>query len=219
MLVRLAAAAALAVSTIACGGGGDKKEERPAGAVRAYADGPSDTRVISFAPAPSRVIAACRRAANMVDAPFPCPRELPRATRALAPDAPLPAARVELVGHGSGLSIEHGAPPLEGEPPPGVKVPPSARWQSRPCCFFHATIELLRTRPSFSARDTTIAGREGFLSTALGPRFTMYQDHIQFTFNSSGYWCLTTVHAAGSTSATRLLLDRVVASLDLVEPG
>lgn len=219
MLVRLAAAAALAVSTIACGGGGGGKEERPTDAVRAYADGPSDTRVIRFAPAPARVIAACRRAASMVAAPFPCPRELPRATRTPAPDARVPAPRVELVSHGSGLSIEYGAPPLEGEPPPGIKMPPSAPWQIRPCCFFHATIELLRTRPRFPAEVARVDGRGGFLSATLGPRFTMYEDHIQFTFRSSGHWCLTTVHAAGSTSATRLLLDRLVASLDLVGPS
>jgi hypothetical protein len=224
VLVRLAAAAALVVSTIACGGGGGgNAEERRNGAVhQAYADGPSDTRVIRFAPTPRRVAVACRRVANVVGAPFPCPRQLPRATRAPAPDAAVPAPRVELVHQGagevSGLSIEYGAPPFEGEPPPGVKVPSSAPWQIRPCCFFHATIELLRSRPRFQARRASIASRRGFLSTALGARFTMYNDHVQFTFPSSRRWCLFTVHWAGSPSATRLLLDQIIANSYLVEP-
>ena len=202
---------------IACGG--DRKgEERANSAVPAYPDGPSDTRVIRFAPVPRRVTTACRSVANTVAAPFPCPRVLPRATRAPTEGAPVPAPRVELVRHGSGLSIEYGAPPLEGEPPPGVEVPPSAPWQIRPCCFFHATFELPRARPSFPAEDTRIAGREGFLSTAPGPRFTMYQDHTQFTFRSGKRWSWVTVHAAGSDSATRLVLDRIVANLEPVSP-
>jgi hypothetical protein len=221
VLVRLAAAA-LVISSIACGGGGDGEERRTDAVRQAYPDGPSDTRVIRFASPPPRVAAACRRVANIVDAPFPCPRQLPRATRAPAPDAAVPAPRVELIHQGagevSGLSIEYGAPPFEGEPPPGVKVPQSAPWQIRPCCFFHATIELLRSRPGFHAQRASIAGRRGFLSTALGTRFTMYQNHDQFTFPSNGRWCLITVHRAGSASATRLLLDRIVANFDLIEP-
>jgi hypothetical protein len=224
VLVRLAAAVALAVSTVACGGGdGNGEETRTDTTPQAYTDGPPDTRAIRFAPAPTRVVAECRRAANHIGAPFPCPRELPRATRASAPDTPVPAPRVELVHQGSGtvsgLSIEYGAPPFEGEPPPGVEMPPSEPWQIRPCCFFHATIELLRSRPGFPAQATSIAGRGGFLSTELGPRFTMYQDHTQFMFPSNGRWCLITVHTAGTASATRLLLDRLVANLDLIEPS
>jgi hypothetical protein len=221
VILRLAAAAALVLTSIACGGG-DGEGNRTSVVRQAYPDGPPNTRVIRFASAPPRVMAACRRVANMMDAPFPCPRQLPRATRAPASGAPIPAAGVELVHQGagetSGVSIEYGAPPFEGGPPPGVKVTPGKPWQIRPCCFFHSTIEVLRSRPEFQARSARIAGRKGFLSSALGPRFTMYNDHELFTFPSSGRWSLITVHWAGSASATRILLDHIVANVEAVEP-
>lgn len=220
-LVRLAAVAALVVATMACGGDSDGEEVRNADVSPHYEDGPLGSRVIRFRPASPRIADACIEIAAQLDARFPCPRQLPRANANVIRVSP--ALRIETIHQGrgelSGLSIEFGAPSSQDDPPPGVEVMPLPPWHIRPCCFFHATFEALLARPKFDAETTSVAGRKGFLSTTPGPRFTMYQDHLQFAFTVDERWALVTVHTAGSSVATRILLDRLVASIELIEPS
>lgn len=213
-MTRAAALVTAALLLVGCSNDGATARN---GSEARYHDGPRQTRVVRFGSAPRPVETACERAAAAIGERFPCPTLLPRPTLPAPGSDHAPLTRVELLhsatgGRVSGISIEYGAPPFRGEPPPGVTVIGTEPWRARPCCFLHVTVEVVGERP-FLGSPVVLGGKAGRLDDELGPRFTLYEGHLRFAYKQRGHWYLVTMHEAEELSLTRSVLERVVSGM------
>ncbi len=177
---------------------------------------------------PPRADALCAKAARAATIPVLCPSVLPRATRRLRPQDPLPSLRVASFpsSHGRAFHLiyAYGAPspdPTHNRPDRFLHfdVLGYASGGTAAQDFTAALLDPSRkqgNRPFLRRlRPITIAGHRGVLYAGLP--FTQAGDelggHLTFIWHESGRVLATSLHASDSRPATLRLLEALTTTL------
>jgi YVTN family beta-propeller protein len=177
----------------------------PAPDARATIDPPPPSaELIRLAPAPERIVSACRRLQAEVSFAVLCPTLLPRPLLGW-PGRPPPVLGVDRIG--PLLDIGYGAP-WEGS---GVEP---HLWRNRPCCFLHFVVGARERRGQYpadwspaGAQRRILGGIDGQLLLAGGKRFrdVYFGNHVRFFFRRRDVDYVATLHTFGNRATTALL--------------